>query len=244
MPKADIGITSRHPQKFEKDMKLLFDMGFTAVTFKDILNGNDMPVKPVIITFDDGCSSVFQYAFPVMQKYGFKGTIFMLSDYVGRFNDWDVQFGGRKFKHLSVQELRELQEYGFETASHGKSHQPLSAGNINTEREISESKASLENLLGSEVISFCYPFGRFDDFTVNAVISAGYKFAVASIYYEKPGVHELFLLRRFNIYAYDSKAAFIKKLNMNFHSPLAYRDFIYQLGGRATIIYQKLNGKI
>lgn len=244
LPSADIGITSRHPQKFENDMKTLFEAGYKAVTFKDILFRDDLPDKPVILTFDDACSSVYQYAFPVMKKFGFKGVVFVLSNYIGRFNDWDVQFGGRKFKHLSLEELKELQENGFETASHGISHQALGAGNNNTEKEIFESKTDLENLLGSEVISFCYPFGRFDDFTVDMVINAGYKFGIASIHYKTSDNNRLFSLRRFNIYAHDSNAVFIKKLNMNFHSFLAYRDFIFQLGGRATIIYQKLNGRV
>ena len=101
----------------------------------------------------------------------------------------------------------------------------------------------LENLVGDEVATFCYPFGRFDDFVMNSVISAGYKFAIASIHYKKSNSKKLFSIRRFNIYAHDSKKNFLKKLNMNFHSRLAYRDFIYQLGGRATIIYQKWDQK-
>ncbi len=243
-PLADIGITSRHPRKFENDMRTLFDEGYTTVTFKDILTSENLPPKPVILTFDDSCSSVFHYAFPAMQKFGFSGVVFVPADYIGRFNDWDVQFGGRKFKHLTVDELKELQVYGFETASHGMSHQALGARNKNTEREILESKIFLENLFGSEVTAFGYPFGRFDNFAVDSVISAGYKFGVASIHYKKPGSKKLFSIRRFNIYAHDSKENFLKKLNMNFHSRLAYRDFIYQLGGRATIIYQKWDQKI
>jgi len=241
---ADIGITSRHPKKFAADMRLLAEEGFCTVTFKELLSGKPLPDKAVIITFDDGYASVYEQALPLMRQMNFRGVVFIPAAYINRFNDWDVQFAGKKFRHLTVDELRTLHDSGFEIGSHGLQHRLLTAADEQSVEEIGESKKKLEDLLQSDVVSFCYPFGRFNAALAKQVANAGYRFAVASVYYRRvPQPAALYTLKRFNIYSMDSQKMVLNKLKMNFHSLPAYRDYLIQLGGRATVFYQKMKDK-
>lgn len=241
-PQGDIGITSRSPARFEADLSTLHNHGYQTVTFKDIYANRELPPKPVIITFDDGYASVYEYALPLMENFGYKGVVFMPAAYMGRYNDWDVQFGAKKFLHLSREELISLAKKGFEIAAHGMQHRALTLKQVNLIDEIETSKEFLQEIINRQIITFCYPFGRFNEAVMQKVKNAGYHFGVASIHYRRiPAEMEQYAIRRFNVYAIDSQKILLNKLNMDFNSVLACRDYLFQLGGRATVLYQTLN---
>ncbi len=240
--KKDIGITSRHPRDFEKDLRLLHHFGYTSITFEQYFNESVLPSKPVILTFDDGYASVLTDALPIMQKFGFRGVIFMPVNYIGKTNDWDVQFGKKVFRHLDREEIRILSEAGFELGSHGLTHQPLpamSAGRI--KKELAESKHILETITGKSVFSICYPFGRFNIPVLRAARESGYRAGVASMYWKAlSNGYSSLALRRFNVYRFDSQHTLREKLCLPWNSLLAYRDRMIQFGSSATILYQRL----
>lgn len=94
--RADIGLTARHPDDFKTDLQLVKDLGFKTITFYDLLNSQPSPTeKLVIITFDDGYKSVAEYALPLMKDLNFKGVVYIPTAFIGKTNDWDVQFGGK-----------------------------------------------------------------------------------------------------------------------------------------------------
>ena len=238
-PSGDIGITSRHPDTFLQDLKTLHTDGFHTITFKDLSAKKPLPPKPLILTFDDGYASVFKYALPLMKQFDFRAVVFMPAAFIGRNNDWDVQFLKKKYKHLTPDELKILSKEGFEIAAHGMSHRALTAKQVDVDEEVSATKQYLEALLQDEIITFCYPFGRFNSKTIEKVRRAGYDFGVASLHYRKlPQEMKKFALRRFNIYAMDSQKMLLRKSKLNFNSLTAYRDYLFQLGGRATVLYQ------
>ncbi len=102
------------PEKFEKDMKTISDMGYVGVTLDDIINyiekGKDLPEKSVLITFDDGYMSNYEYAYPVLEKYGLKGVIFAVGETYGK----DTYPGTDKpiYPHFSDAERKEMEESG------------------------------------------------------------------------------------------------------------------------------------
>ncbi len=244
-PQRDVGLTSRRPVDFCNDMRLLANLGYTSLTFRDISILQTWPAKPIIITFDDGYESVYHHALPVMKAYGFKGVVFIPAGYIGRDNDWDVQFGNKRFKHLSLSQLKVLVDDGFEIGSHGISHRPFTA--LDEERlyqELSESKYILHEITETPVITICYPFGRFNNRIIRAVNACGYRFGLASLHYRKiKSQQALYKLRRFNIYRHDRQASIEKKIGAAYNSPLAWRDWLIQKGGYATSVYQLLKEK-
>ncbi|NOX90270.1 MAG: polysaccharide deacetylase family protein [Calditrichaeota bacterium] len=242
--RSDIGITARHPRKFTEDLQIIRDLGFKPITFVDLLDKRELPDKPVIITFDDGYKSVIDRAFPIMERFEFPGVVFVPTDYIGKTNDWDVQFGNRKFEHLSAAELVFLKNHGFEIGSHGCSHRSfVGMGTDLLSFELSESKKVLETLLGTAVYSVSYPFGRFNRLVLNLTKKSGYRFGAAALYFsgnEKFNGFTNLTFRRFNVYRPDSPKTLKKKLEGALNTPVAYRDWLIQKGSLATILWQKM----
>ena len=237
----DIGITSRHPGDFLSDMFYLASQNFTTITFLDLYNNSTLPERPIIITFDDGYESVYSFGFPILQKFNYKAVVFIPTDFINKQNDWDVQFGTKRFKHLSGQQLKQLNKAGFEIASHGRAHLPFTAmDESDLKLELQSSKQQLESLTGNPVVSICYPFGRFNTEVIQTAKNAGYKYGMASLYFRSCEKNYIpYALRRFNIYRFDGLSAFKHKLSLNYNSLLGYRDWFLQLGGRVTPLYQQ-----
>jgi peptidoglycan/xylan/chitin deacetylase (PgdA/CDA1 family) len=100
---------------FEKQMKYLHENGYQTITLDDLTRWQQgrsgLPQKPVVVTFDDGDRSVYDYAWPILEKYGFKAAYFIITSRVGQ------QWEGLDF--LTWDELRELRESGtFSIESH------------------------------------------------------------------------------------------------------------------------------
>ncbi len=79
--------TAITPELFEAQMKALRDAGYESVTPDDLIayvrRGEPLPEKPVVITFDDGYLSNYEYAWPILERYGFRATIFVIGSTVG-----------------------------------------------------------------------------------------------------------------------------------------------------------------
>jgi peptidoglycan/xylan/chitin deacetylase (PgdA/CDA1 family) len=166
--------------------------------------GQETGDRAVCLTFDDAYQGLHRHALPVLKERGLTATVFAVTDYVGRENDWDINWGGRRFRHLGWEEMREMQGAGIEFGSHGASHRDLRClGKEELMRELADSKHALEDGLGREVSSFCYPFGRYDQRVRRAVIEAGYRCACS----HSPGMSnsliDPFALRRCGVYITD-----------------------------------------
>ena len=78
------------PNKFEDEIKYLHDANYHTLSFKDLEDwkvGNPIAVKPVLITFDDGYKDNYTNAYPILKKYNMKGTVFLVSSFVGDNNN-------------------------------------------------------------------------------------------------------------------------------------------------------------
>jgi len=162
---------------FEEQMRILADEGYQSITCKqlaDYLAGEeDIPDKSVVISFDDGNLCVYENAVPIMEKYGFKATLFIITDSVGGKN------------HLSWQQVEELHAKGYEIGSHTSSHANLVKRGEDTVEEhqasivaeVTASKAQIEEVIGEAVIALAYPYGTYEDGVISAVREAGYRMA-------------------------------------------------------------------
>jgi peptidoglycan/xylan/chitin deacetylase (PgdA/CDA1 family) len=131
--------------------------------------------RVVALTFDDGYAAVHRYALPVLATYGWRATVFPVSDYLGRDNRWpDQPAFVPPDRLLSWAELRELASAGWEVGAHTRTHPDLTgldAGAVAA--EVLGGKAVLEDRLGLAVRTFAYPYGRHDP-RVRAVVSAAF----------------------------------------------------------------------
>jgi peptidoglycan/xylan/chitin deacetylase (PgdA/CDA1 family) len=130
----------------------------------------------LVITFDDGDRSIYRYAFPILKKHGVRAIVFLIVDYIGRDDLWDITPLGGRSPHLSWDEIHEMKEWGIAFGSHTMSHRNLTKLNAaEIAYELGESKRVLEEQLGP-IDCISYPFNRVDSDVVRWVKQAGYKF--------------------------------------------------------------------
>lgn len=151
---------------FQTQMKLLADANYNVISLNELTRiltaGERLPAKTAVLTFDDGFQNFYSQAFPILEQYGFKATVFLVTDYCDKYNDW----AGNppelpRSKVLSWEEIREMDRFGIEFGSHTRSHPDLTKLPVNQiKSEMSGSKRAIEDALGRKVETFAYPFGK------------------------------------------------------------------------------------
>jgi peptidoglycan/xylan/chitin deacetylase (PgdA/CDA1 family) len=196
------------PEKFEEQMKWLYDNGYQTITVSDLVNliynGGEIPQRPVVITFDDGNIDNYNNAFPILKKYGFVATFYVVQTYIN----------GEGM--ISTDQLKELIQAGWEIGSHSKTHAHLPAiGEDQLPDEIRMSKLNLEDKLGVTINSFAYPFGEINDNIIRLTSSFGYKSAVGLGNSFTHSMNTIFYLSRIEIQNDFSMEKFISLLPWN-----------------------------
>ena len=177
-------------QVFARQMAALHAYGYIAVSFRDIVHfktrGAALPPRPVILTFDDGYECVYSVARPILNRYGFKATCFLSTDYIGtvqrRDNSWDGGDSGCPSSMMLWQEAAAMLAEGHSFEAHTLSHPRLSALHpLQAYREMGGSKTEIESRLGAAVTCFAYPFGAGAGNTLLRFLAAraGYQAAVS-----------------------------------------------------------------
>lgn len=197
------------PGRFRSQMEHLKSRGYTTVTLSQAVelmqSGQSSRGRYLCITFDDAYQGLKKHAWPVLKELGFTATIFVITDYAGRENDWDINWGGRRFRHLNWDEMREMSQAGIEFGSHGLRHCDLrSLGDEELERELGESKKMLEQKLGCPARTLSYPFGRYDDRVIRAARKCGYILACSLGPKGRNNRLEVMALRRSAVYFTDT----------------------------------------
>jgi peptidoglycan/xylan/chitin deacetylase (PgdA/CDA1 family) len=185
------------PEAFERQMRFFKEHKYNVISLEDaadiIKNKKKAPPRTVVVTFDDGYKNNYTYAFPVLKKYNFPATIFVVINDMG-------YLGGIG---LSWDEILAMQASNLITiGSHTFTHPLLTEVTSSSERlknEIEGSKIALEAKLGRKVNSFCYPAGRFNEKIKQVVIEAGYKAAVVTNPGNKIFDDDVFAIKRLRI---------------------------------------------
>jgi peptidoglycan/xylan/chitin deacetylase (PgdA/CDA1 family) len=156
------------PDTLDKELGYLKENGYVSVSFDDLthrlLLGTPLPPKPLILSFDDGWASQYEYALPLLKKYGFIATFFVFTNAIGvkNFMSWD--------------QLLDLEEVGMQIGCHSKSHPFLTR--IKSEealrKEIFGAKQIIETHLREAVPVYDYPFGVYSDHIIELVKEAGF----------------------------------------------------------------------
>jgi peptidoglycan/xylan/chitin deacetylase (PgdA/CDA1 family) len=141
------------PETFAAQMKSLFDAGWHSITMATLAlemstNATISP-KTFVPTFDDGWSDGYNYAFPIMRKYGFVGTFYVVSSRIDRGSDY-----------LSTQQLRELEAAGNDIGNHTADHLSLSViSDSQARQEVEVASIAIAVAVGHRPVSLAYPMG-------------------------------------------------------------------------------------
>ncbi len=206
--KFELGITRVTPNQFEKQIKFLSENGYKSLLVSEARKLNNTDEKFICITFDDGYKSVIEFAFPILKKYNFTATVFVISNFIGKRNDWDFGFG-IKFKHLDWDDLKILCENGWEIGSHSANHQALTLlDEEKIKNELETSKFEIEKNLGIKITSFAPPFSRYNEKVVKLAFDCGYE----GIYALTNGKKIKGVYHRFAVYTIDSVISIKRKI--------------------------------
>jgi len=189
------------PAKFEEQMKWLADNGYQTITVSQLVNliynGGQIPERPVVITFDDGNSDIYINAFPILKKYGFVATFYLVESYI---NGQDM---------ITTDQVKELIQSGWEIGSHSKTHAHLPAAGTDLAQEIRMSKLDMEKLLGVKINSFAYPFGEINDEVIRLTSAYGFTSGVGLSESVTHGRNTIYYLSRIEIQNDFDMAKFI-----------------------------------
>jgi peptidoglycan/xylan/chitin deacetylase (PgdA/CDA1 family) len=201
--------------RFGEQLRWLRRRGYQAVRLEEILEHRREfrlpPARSVAITFDDGYADNHRLAFPLLRDSGMPATFFLVSARLGETNAWDAdgELAGRPL--FGVDEAREMQEAGMELGAHTRHHAPLSElpeGELDD--EIAGCRADLAQVLGRDVPSFAYPYGKMSPAARAAVERAGFLGAVCSRSgFNDPAAPD-YALRRVEVSGTDSLAEFAR----------------------------------
>jgi peptidoglycan/xylan/chitin deacetylase (PgdA/CDA1 family) len=170
------------PKKtFERQMQYLKENGYHVITAEDLAAfleyRRGLPQKSVLITMDDGYRSVYDIAYPILNKYGFKATLFIYTDFVGVSK-----------MAITWNQLKEMQANGFTIGSHTIYHSDLTSpkeGESEQEhiarikKELNGSKKIIDKKLSQNTYFLAYPFGYYDQRSIQMAKEAGYKLAMS-----------------------------------------------------------------
>ncbi len=181
----ELGFTQVEPRVFRRQVEALARAGYRALASADLLQRLAGPPVPevgpeLVFTFDDGYAGLARHAFPVLADHGFRALVFVITDYVGRDNDWDVQYGWRRFAHLDWDDLARWQERGIEVHSHGATHSRLTwLSDAQVAEDLGRSREAIGHRLGRLPDGVGYPFGSVDARVRALAATAGYRLGFA-----------------------------------------------------------------
>lgn len=161
-------VLSTAPGLFAEQMRALHESGVPVLPLAEAIRQwrrRSLPGRAVVITFDDGFRSVLEKGLPVLLRYGFTATVFVVSDYCGRDNAWPTQPPGFvRGPLLSWSEVRALCAAGFGVGAHSRTHPDLTRlSPRQAEEEIAGSKRAIEDQAQAPVEAFAYPYGVYDE---------------------------------------------------------------------------------
>ncbi len=220
-------------QNFKRQMNFLASRGFNTISLDILVSAFKgicpLPEKPIILTFDDGYKDNYLYAFPILKEYNFTATIFLVSKYIGDTNQWDrisqeetvhsphsiVHSIEEPINLLSIDEIREMVEYGITFGAHTVTHPHLQQlSEKKAFHEINQSKIKIEKIIGHEITSFCYPYGEVNPTIKQMVIEAGFDCACAC---DTEQINDLYELSRRQVFPKTGMFGFWKKTQKWYH---------------------------
>ncbi len=178
---------------FEADLKYLQSEGYTAVFMQDLIdftyNGKPLPAKPVVLTFDDGYSNNFLYAFPLLQKYNAKAVLSIIGYYTDLYTETPDE--NPSYSHVTWDNVKKMMDSGLvEFQNHSYNMHTTDKGRNGTKKKRGESDAAYRKVLTEDISklqeefkshtnytpsTFVYPFGSVSNASFDIIKNMGFK---------------------------------------------------------------------
>jgi len=157
------------PERFAEQMDFLYKNNYNPLTLDAVADyirqGKPLPVKPVVLTFDDGYRDTYDVVMPILKQYGFPSMVFIPAGEVGT--------------NLSWEQIKEMKASGMQVGSHSYYHRELlTLSPAEQAEEIAKSKEVLDRNLQQDTRWFSYPYGVYDAATLKLLQDKGLSNAV------------------------------------------------------------------
>jgi peptidoglycan/xylan/chitin deacetylase (PgdA/CDA1 family) len=198
------------PEEFEKQLQMLKEEGYEAITLHDLALhltvGKPLPPKPIALTFDDGYVDAYTEAFPLLERYGFVGTFFLVTKPI---DDGNPDF-------LSWEQVKEMHAAGMRFEPHSWDHPDMRQRDYDfLVFQILAPKEAIEERTGETCRFFAYPSGRYDQFVIDVLRSAHFWGGVLTDQGATHTPDDLFELRRVRVRGEGDLAEFSRRLNLD-----------------------------
>lgn len=213
---------------FEEQMNWLASQAYQVLPLRTLVaslkQGHNLPEKRVVLTFDDGYLSLYNYAWPILKKHNFEATLFVTTDPVGlpaysSLKGFEEAGQPVNDRPLTWPELGEMAQGGWAIEGHSCSHPQLAQLDLAQVRhEVVDCKKIIEEKLNRPVHYYAYPFGNYNRQSLTALAEAGYE-AGCSVHIGKASNgSDILRLPRVEINSADDLPTFIRKVETGYAS--------------------------
>lgn len=200
----ELGVTRVSPKTFRRQMHALANAGWKTLTLSEYSASVERPTSPhphaFLLSFDDGYAELAEFAYPIIAEVGFTATTFLITDYIGKSNAWDIRYTREPLRHLDWNAIESWKARGLEFASHSATHARLTwLDDASATDELARSREILIKRLG-ECPAVAYPFGAVDERVARLAKGAGYSLGFDGV----AGIEgDLLRLSRVPVYMWD-----------------------------------------
>lgn len=220
------------PQQFENDLKYFKELGYTAISVDELINFSEgkftMPEKPIMITFDDGYLSFYNYAYPLLQKYNMKAVLSIIGRYTDLYSECDDH--NVNYAHVTWDNVSEMAKSGLiDIENHTydmhilserkgcmiKSGESEDCYKTMLSSDLTIVQEKIKNATGKTPLAFTYPFGRMCKQSYDIIKEMGFKVSFGceeKVNYLDKENPDLYKLKRFNRASGKSSAEFFKNI--------------------------------
>lgn len=186
--------------QFKRQVQWLKEEGYQTISIVDLVDaiqfGKMLPLKPIVITFDDGYIEVYQNAYPILHEAGYTATMYLIEN---ALNDHG---------YITDAIIEELSAAGWEFGNHSATHAYLPSSK-NMQDEVCVSRARLIEKYNLPFNSFAYPYAAKDEGSIQAVKDCGYTAGVGNGSFTIHVEERIFFLSRREIKSYFDMQRFI-----------------------------------
>lgn len=157
------------PEDFDKQMAYLKENNYHTISpaelYDSLENNTELPENPVLITFDDGYRDNYENAYPILKKYGFKATVFVVTGFLGVYPNY-----------ITWEQAKEMDANGISIESHTVQHKSMTdLSDEQLRTELLDSKKAIDQRLGKDTKFIAYPTGTYNLHIAQMVKDAGYR---------------------------------------------------------------------
>jgi len=168
-------------ESFTKQMTLMKKLGYKSINLCELEEYKNCNKKVFVVTFDDGYESIYKNALPILKKFNFNGTCFIVYNSIDKYNTWDKNINNfKKMKIMNEDQINQWIKCGNEIGSHTLDHYDLLKLNENDSTDqIAKSRKKINTKFNITIKSFSYPYGHFN-FKIKKIVKQFYKFSVTT----------------------------------------------------------------